>query len=98
MLHHAPFRAGVEESQGIPNVQVSVPRHPHLHLVYIVLERRRAGVVHVEQVGVEIDVVAVGRLDCGPGTLFDVEMVRDGSEEGAGGEGDERAGVGLVMS
>ena len=42
--------------------------------------------------------IAIRGLDRGPGALFDEEMVCDRDEEGAGRKGDERVGVGLVVS
>ena len=53
--------------------------------------------VDIEEVGVQVDVLARGGgLDGGPGALLDEEVVRDGGEEGAGRKSDEGGCVGVV--
>ena len=81
--HHAPLGARVEETQDVADRQAAVPRDPHLHLRGVVLERRRARVIRVEQVGVEVDVAAARRLDGVPRAFRYVEVVCDRGKQGA---------------
>lgn len=60
LLRHVPFRAGVEEAEQVSLFEITVVRHADF--VYaqlgrdVELERRRAGVVDVQQVAVQVQV------------------------------------------
>lgn len=86
-LIHLPFRARVEEREGVTFLQRPVVHDTHFHLAHVENERRVAGMVAEDQVRVQLD-VRVGsclhrciRFLCWRGR-------RDLGEEGACGQVD----------
>lgn len=91
-LVHLPLGAGIEESEGVTLVQRTVVDDADLHAGHVEDEGGVAGVVAVDEVGVELDVGVAAGLDARVG-LFGGGGRGDFGEEGAGGEGDERDGA-----
>lgn len=96
-LVHLPLGAGVEERQGVTDLQSPVVDNTHLHARHVEVQRRLARVVAEDQVGVELDVAVAAGLHGGVG-LFPGGGGGDFGEDGAGGErdfGDGAAGEGF---
>jgi len=97
-LSHIPLRTRVKERKRLPLLQRPIVHNPDLHFVHIEDERRRAGVVNEDEVGVELDMcvraglhggVGFGGWGCGgnfgeEGTGREVGLGDGGAGEGFG--------------
>lgn len=91
-LIHVPLGAGVEESEGVADLQWLFVDHAHFHATHVEHETGRTGVVAKDQVRVELDVAVATSLDAGVG-LLGRGGAGDLGEEGARGEIDEGLGA-----
>jgi len=96
-LSHIPLRTGIKERKRVPLLQRPVVHNSDFHVVHIEDERRRAGVVDEDEVGVELDVGVWAGLHGGVG-FGGRGCSSDLGEQGASGKvglGDCGAGEGF---
>lgn len=90
-LVHLPLGAGVEEGESVACLEGTVVRDAHFHATHVEVQRRCAGVIAEDQVGIKLDVAVWTRLHAGVGLLAGCSR-GDLGEEGTRGEVDERSG------
>lgn len=86
--------AGVIERQQVAFRQRSRPRNAHFPPGQVKLQCRLAGMVHVEQVRVQIDDALAGGFHARVRPAVDKDVVGDAGEMGAGGKRNERYCIG----
>lgn len=90
-LVHLPLGAGVKEGEGVACLERTVVYDAHFHAIHVEVQSRCAGVVAVDQVGIELDVAVRTGLHAGVGLRAGCSR-GDLGKDSTRGEVDERSG------